>query len=93
MTNHFNPPGLWAPNGRAFNQGVIQPEGKVDHVTGQVAWDENSQVVELGATAGAQLEKSLDNVPDHPRRSRWNALADIVSMTIYFLNRDDLPAI
>ncbi len=91
MTNHFNPPGLWAPNGRAFNQGVIQPEGKVVHVTGQVAWDENSQVVGPG-DAGAQLEKSLDNVRIILGEV-GGTLADIVSMTIYFLNRDDLPAI
>lgn len=91
MGNHFNPSGIWAPNGRAFNQGVIQPEGKVIHVTGQVAWDENSNVV--GADdAAAQLEKSLDNVRIILDQA-GGTLTDIVSMTIYFLNRDDLPAI
>lgn len=91
MANHFNPPGIWAPNGRAFNQGVIQPEGKVVHVTGQVAWDENSNVVGAG-DAAAQLEKSLDNVRVILDQV-GGTLADIVSMTIYFLNRDDLPTI
>lgn len=91
MGNHFNPSGIWAPNGRAFNQGVIQPEGKVIHVTGQVAWDENSNVVGEG-DAGAQLEKSLDNVRIILDQV-GGTLADIVSMTIYFLHRDDLPAI
>jgi enamine deaminase RidA (YjgF/YER057c/UK114 family) len=91
MGYHFNPPGLWASNGRAFNQGVVQPEGTVVHVTGQVAWDENSNIVGPG-DAAAQLDKSFDNV-----RIILNevggTLADIVSMTIYFVNRDDLPAI
>lgn len=91
MGNHFNPPGIWAPNGRAFNQGVVQPEGKVVHVTGQVAWDENSNVIGAG-DAGVQLEKSLDNVRIILGEV-GGTLADIVSMTIYFVNRDDLPAI
>lgn len=91
MGNQFNPPGIWAPNGRAFNQGVVQPEGKVIHVTGQVAWDKNSNVVGAG-DAAAQLEKSLDNVRIILGQA-GGTLADIVSMTIYFLNREDLPAI
>lgn len=82
---------MWAPNGRAFNQGVVQPEGRVIHVTGQVAWDENSNVVGPG-DAGAQLEKSLDNVRGILGQV-GGTLADIVSMTVYFLNREDLPAI
>lgn len=91
MGIHFNPPGIWAPNGRAFSQGVIQPEGKVIHVTGQVAWDENSNVVGVG-DASAQMEKSLDNVRIILGQV-GGTLTDIVSMTVYFLNRDDLPAI
>jgi enamine deaminase RidA (YjgF/YER057c/UK114 family) len=72
MGYHFNPPGLWAPNGRAFNQGVVQPDGTVVHVTGQVAWDENSNIVGLG-DAAAQLDKSFDNVRIVLKRSaaRW----------------------
>lgn len=91
MGYHFNPPGLWAPNGRAFNQGVVQPEGTVVHVTGQVAWDENSNIIGPG-DAGALLDKSFDNVRI-VLNEVGGTLADIVSMTIYFVNRDDLPAI
>ncbi|TCO28476.1 endoribonuclease L-PSP [Kribbella steppae] len=61
MVRHFNPAGVWAPDGRAFNQGVIQPEGRVIHVTGQVAWDPNSVVVGVG-DAATQLRKSFENV-------------------------------
>ncbi|WP_020390425.1 RidA family protein [Kribbella catacumbae] len=56
-----------------------------------MAWDENSNVVGAG-DAAAQLEKSLDNVQVILSQA-GGTLADIVSMTIYFLNRDDLPAI
>jgi enamine deaminase RidA (YjgF/YER057c/UK114 family) len=88
---HFNPAGMWQPNGRAFNQGVVQGEGKVVHVTGQVAWDADDNVVGAG-DAEAQLDKAVENV----RRvlaEVGGTLADIVTMTVYFLDRADLPAI
>jgi len=91
MVRHFNPAGVWAPDGRAFNQGVIQPEGHVVHVTGQVAWDSDSVVVGLG-DAATQLSKSFDNV-QAILAEVGGTLADIVSMTIYFLDRADLRAI
>lgn len=91
MVRHFNPEGVWAPNGRAFNQGVVQPEGRVVHVTGQVAWDADSVVVGVG-DAGAQLRKSFENVQVILAEA-GGTLADVVSMTIYFLDRADLPAI
>jgi enamine deaminase RidA (YjgF/YER057c/UK114 family) len=91
MADGFNPPGLWPQNGRAFSHGVVQGDGVVVHVTGQVAWDEHSAVVGPG-DAGAQLEQAIGNV-----RLILDAvggrLDDIVSMTIYYLDPADLPAI
>ena len=43
--------GVWSPRGRGFSMGVVQPEGKVIHFTGQVAWDENEQIVGEGDVA------------------------------------------
>jgi enamine deaminase RidA (YjgF/YER057c/UK114 family) len=63
----------------------------VVHVTGQVAWDADSVVVGVG-DAAAQLRKSFENVQTILAEVGGD-LADIVSMTIYFLDRDDLPAI
>jgi enamine deaminase RidA (YjgF/YER057c/UK114 family) len=91
MAQGFNPEGIWAPGGRAFNQGVVQGPGEVVHVTGQVAWDEQSNVIGIG-DAEAQLEKALSNVAVILGEV-GGRLSDIVSMTIYFLDRDDLPAI
>jgi enamine deaminase RidA (YjgF/YER057c/UK114 family) len=91
MADGFNPSGVWAPNGRAFSQGVIQGPGEVVHITGQVSWDEHSEVVGAGDIE-AQMEKCIDNV----RRildAVGGQLDDIVSMTIYFLRREDLPGI
>lgn len=91
MADRFNPSGMWQPNGRAFSQGVVQGEGAVVHVTGQVAWDEHDDVVGVGDVE-AQLEKSVDNVRN-VLAGVGGTLEDIVSMTIYFLDRADLPVI
>ncbi len=91
MTIRFNPKNIWAPNGRAFSQGVVQGEGKVLHITGQVAWDLNSKVVGEGDIR-KQLEKSIENTKAILSCVGGN-LDDIVSMTIYFLHREDLPII
>jgi enamine deaminase RidA (YjgF/YER057c/UK114 family) len=91
MADGFNPPGIWQPNGRAFSQGVIQGAGEVVHVTGQVAWDEQDQVVGVGDVE-AQMEQCIRNVRT-VLAEVGGVLDDVVSMTVYFLDRADLPAI
>ncbi|MFI0449221.1 RidA family protein [Actinomadura sp. 6N118] len=91
MADGFNPSDVWAPNGRAFSQGVIQGTGEVVHITGQVAWDKHGEVVGAGDIE-AQMEKSIDNVR-LILAAVGGRLDDIVSMTIYFLHREDLPTI
>ena len=91
MAMGFNPPGIWAPRGRAFSQGVVAPAGHTIHVTGQVAWDEQSKVVGPGDIR-AQMVKSIENI-EAILREVGGALDDIVSMTIYFLDRAHLPII
>jgi len=91
MAEGFNPQGMWGPNGRAFSQGVIAPEGRTVHITGQVAWDEHSKVVGPGDVR-AQFEKCIDNTKI-VLAAVGGTLDDIVSMTVYFLRSEDLPAI
>jgi enamine deaminase RidA (YjgF/YER057c/UK114 family) len=91
MADGFNPQGIWQPNGRAFSQGVIQGSGEVVHVTGQVAWDADGVVVGVG-DAEAQTEKAVENVRAILGEV-GGVLDDIVSMTIFFVDRADLPAI
>jgi enamine deaminase RidA (YjgF/YER057c/UK114 family) len=91
MTIRFNPPSGWPQNGRAFNHGVVQPDGKVLHVTGQVAWDHEGRLIGEG-DGEKQLRQCLENtkkILEHV----GGRLEDIVSLTIYFLRREDLPAI
>ena len=94
MALGFNPPGLWGPGVRSFShfsQGVVQPEGRVVHVTGQVAWDENREIVGTGDVR-AQLRQCLANV-ETVLGAVGGRLEDVVSMTVYFTERGDLPAI
>ena len=91
MTIRFNPPECWPRAGRAFNHGVVEPAGRRVHLTGQVAWDGANQLVG-GADAAAQMERCVFNIRAilEPMGGR---LEDIVSMTVYFLDPADLPAI
>lgn len=91
MTVRFNPPSGWPQLGRAFNHGVVEPEGRRLHITGQVAWDSEGRVVGLG-DCEAQVRKSFDNV-ESILAAVGGRLEDIVTMTIYFLDPADLPAI
>jgi enamine deaminase RidA (YjgF/YER057c/UK114 family) len=91
MAYGFNPPGIWGPKGRAFSQGVIAGEGVTLYVTGQVAWDAENNIIGEGDVA-AQMEKCLDNTRVI-LEAAGGTLEDIVSMTIYFLDRAHLPAI
>ncbi len=91
MADGFNPPGIWGPDGRAFSQGVIQGDGETVHITGQVAWDEKHAVVGIG-DVGAQMEKCIDNI-QAILDCVGGRLEDIVSLTIYFLDREHLPII
>ena len=91
MTTRFNPPTGWPQFGRAFNHGIIEPEGKTLRMTGQVAWDGEGNLIG-GNDCEAQIRQCFDNVA-HILRAVGGRFEDMVSLTIYFLNADDLPAI
>lgn len=91
MTTRFNPPTGWPQSGRAFNHGVVEPEGRVLHVTGQVAWDSEGNLVGEN-NCEVQIRQCFENI-EHILAAVGGRLEDIVSLTIYFLNRTDLPII
>lgn len=91
MVQGINPEGMWRPLGRGFSQAVIQAPGRVVHVTGQVAFDVDNQVVAPGdALTQARL------CFDHCRRvlaAVGATLDDVVSLTVLYVDPADLPAI
>lgn len=91
MTTRFNPPTGWSQKGRAFNHGVVQPEGRTLHMTGQVAWDGEGILVGAG-DCEAQIRQCFDNV-ENILKAVGGRLDDIVSLTIFFLKPEDLPVI
>lgn len=87
----YTPKGMWKSEGFPFHQAVIEPEGRRVHLTGQVAWDADRNIIG-GQDAGAQTTAALDNI----RRilsEIGGTMDDIMSTTVYYIDQDDLPAI
>jgi enamine deaminase RidA (YjgF/YER057c/UK114 family) len=91
MANGFNPQGVWHPRGRGFNVGVVQHDGHVIHFTGQVAWNENEEIVGLGDVA-AQTRQCFENIKT-VLAAIGGTLVDLVAVTTYFTDRAQLPLI
>ena len=91
MVKGFNPSGTWRPRGRGFSTGVIQPRGHVIRFTGQVAWDENERIVGKGDIR-AQTRQCFRNI-GAVLEAVGGEFGDIVTITTYFTDRDQLPAI
>lgn len=91
MTTRFNPPTGWPQFGRAFNHGVVEPVGRTLRMTGQVAWDGEGKLIGDG-DCEAQIRQCFDNV-EHILKAVGGRFEDMVSLTVYFLDAADLPAI
>ncbi len=91
MKIRYNPPTGWPQNGRAFNHGVIAGDGKTLHMTGQVAWDGEGNLIGEG-DCEQQIRQCFDNV-EHILSAVGGRFDDIVSLTIFFLDSSDLPTI
>jgi enamine deaminase RidA (YjgF/YER057c/UK114 family) len=71
--------------------GVAQPDGRVIHFTGQVAWDENEKIVGLGDVE-EQTRQCLRNIARVLKGFGGN-LSDLVSVTTYYTDQSQLAAI
>ena len=88
---NINRPDVWSDTGFPMNQAVVEPTGHRIHLTGQVAWDANFNVIGLG-DAGAQTAAALDNIA-RVLETAGGTLDDIVSLTTYFTREEDKDAI
>ena len=80
MTHAINPPGVWSPFG-AFSMAVIQGAGQIVHLKGQVALDQQGQVV--GAQdMRAQVRKVLENIKS-VLASMGGEMGDVISLVHY----------
>lgn len=80
MVDAINPAGIWTPFG-AFSMAVIQGDGQMVHLKGQVSLDQHGNLV--GAKEiRTQVRKVLENIRD-VLASMGGQMNDIVSLTHY----------
>lgn len=80
MVDAVNPRGVWAPFG-AFSMAVIQGDGQIVHLKGQVSLDRHGAVV--GANdMRAQVRQVLENIRQ-VLASMGGGMGDIVSLVHY----------
>ncbi|MGF6916809.1 RidA family protein [Paraburkholderia sp. 40] len=80
MIAAFNPPGVWPPFG-AFSMVVVQGDGRIVHLKGQVSLDVHGHVVGRGDIR-AQVRKALENIRDL-LGSMGGCMSDIISLVHY----------
>ena len=80
MVDAVNPDGVWSPFG-AFSMAVIQGDGQVVHLKGQVALDQQGHVVGAGDMR-AQVRKVLENIRD-VLASMGGQMCDVASLVHY----------
>lgn len=82
--DHIQPEGLFASEQFGFTQVVTSPPGKLVFLSGQVAFDENAQVVG-GSDLGAQAEQALSNL-GRALEAAGATPADVAFLRIYIAN-------
>lgn len=80
MIDSFSPPDVWTPFG-AFSMAVVQGEGRVVYLKGQVALDRDGGVVGKGDMP-AQTRKTLENIRSVLAHVGGD-MSDIMSLTHY----------
>jgi 2-iminobutanoate/2-iminopropanoate deaminase len=80
MVNAVNPDCVWSPFG-AFSMAVIQGDGQVVHLKGQVSLDHQGQIVGAGDMR-VQVRQTLENI-QAVLGSMGGAMGDVVSLVHY----------
>ena len=91
MPQGFETDRVWRARNRGFQMAAIQPDGIVVHLTGQVAWDANEEIIGKGDIE-AQTRQCFRNI-ENLLAEVGGRLDDIISITTYFTDRAQLPAI
>jgi 2-iminobutanoate/2-iminopropanoate deaminase len=80
MPRFFNPPTIWKPFS-AFSMGVVQGDGRIVHLKGQIPFDRDGHVVGPG-DMHAQVRQTLENIRDVLAHVGGD-LRDVLSLTHY----------
>ena len=84
LKEHINPPSLFPSLQNGFSQIVTAQGGKTVYISGQTAWDANTQIVG-GMDLGGQTRQALRNVRTAVE-AVGGTMADVVSLRIYVVN-------
>lgn len=89
MVDAVNPPNVWTPFG-AFSMAVIQGDGQIVHLKGQVSLDRSGQIVGAGDMR-AQVRQVLENIAS-VLASMGGQMGDVVSLVHYATNIEEFMA-
>ncbi len=89
--SRLNPDGMWPSPDFPFHHGVVEPDGKRLHISGQVAWDESRNIVGVG-DARAQTKYAIASI-EKIIKSAGGTIDDIISVNVFYTNQDDYEAI
>jgi len=87
----ISPPEVWSDEDFPFSQAVVEPLGRRVHLTGQVGWNADGEIVGPGDPE-VQTGVAIDNI-EILLAALGGQLSDIVSTTLYYVRDEDLPAI
>ncbi|MFT5175755.1 MAG: 2-iminobutanoate/2-iminopropanoate deaminase [Gammaproteobacteria bacterium] len=90
MNQGFNPPGVWQPFA-SFSLGMVQGEGRVVQLCGQISWDEDKRVVGKGNIA-LQTKQCIDNIKAVLSHV-GGTLKDVSSLTLYVTDLTDIAGV
>ena len=83
--------GVWNDTEFPMSQAVIEPKGKRVHLTGQVGWTEDFEVIGHD-DAGKQTHAAIDNI-EKVLAGAGGTIKDVVSCTMYYVRDEDLDSI
>lgn len=90
-TIRLNPDEVWNDPKFPFSQAVVEPSGRRVHLTGQVAWTVDYDVVGKNDPE-RQTHCAIDNI-ERILSHLGGDLSDVMSLTTYYVRDEDLSAI
>ncbi len=90
MNQGFNPTGVWQPFG-SFSLGIVQGEGRVVQLCGQIPWDENRQIVGKDDIR-AQTRQCIENIKKVLLHV-GGRLEDVSSLNFYVTDLTDFEGV
>ena len=87
----FNTESVWRDEDFPHSQAVVEPAGRRVHLTGQVAWTPDFELVGADDPA-AQTRYAIDNI-ERVLGGLGGRIDDVVAVTLYYVRDEDLAAI